>query len=293
MKKIEELSHAQRERLAFIDFRLCFIGEISRQDLIDCFQTGSAAATRDFASYKEFADSNLKLIHNTKSYHRTDSFIPLFEHDIDMVLTSFSKGFSYTCNTTGILKHYNTYQSLTKPSLEILATLMPAICRNQVVKINYISLTSGLSEREIVPHSLANNGNRWHVRGFDRQSNTFRDFVITRIQNALLVKSTVILEKETSQADKQWNRIVDLTLIPHPKAPYPQAIELDYNMEQGTLKLECRAALVGYLLNQWQVDCSVTHSLCPQRHHLALKEQAAIFGVESASLAPGYQETQS
>lgn len=291
MKKIDDLSHSQKERLAFIDFRLCFFGEISRQDLIDCFQVGSAAATRDFASYRQFASSNLKLIHNTKSYHRTDSFTPLFEHDIDMVLTSFSKGFSYICNTTGILKHFSAHQSLNKPSLEILTTLIPAIYRNKVVKISYISLTSGLSVREIIPHSLANNGSRWHVRGYDRKNNAFRDFVITRIKNATLTESCVNIEKETSQADKQWNRIVDFTLIPHPKAPYPKAIELDYSMEQGALKLECRAALIGYLLNHWQVDCSSTYQLCPQKHHLALLEHAAIFGVESASLAPGYQET--
>lgn len=41
--------------------------------------------------------------------------------------------------------------------------------------------------------------------------------------------------------------IVDLILIPHPKMQHPEAIELDYSMEDGKLGTEYRAALVGYL----------------------------------------------
>ncbi|HCE1508452.1 TPA: WYL domain-containing protein, partial [Vibrio parahaemolyticus] len=93
MKKLEQLPHAQRERLAFIDFSLSYFGEIARADLIAKFQTGLAAATRDFATYKEFAPCNLELIHQSKSYHRTDQFVPLFDHDPDTVLVSLARGF--------------------------------------------------------------------------------------------------------------------------------------------------------------------------------------------------------
>lgn len=44
-------------------------------------------------------------------------------------------------------------------------------------------------------------------------------------------------------------------LTPHPKLKYPKAIELDYAMENGKLKLEIRTALLGYLLRQWNIDC--------------------------------------
>jgi hypothetical protein len=49
-QRVESLSHAQRERLAYIDFRLYFFGEIGRPDLIDRFGVAPAGATRDLGA---------------------------------------------------------------------------------------------------------------------------------------------------------------------------------------------------------------------------------------------------
>ena len=46
-QRVETLSHAQRERLAYIDFRLYFLGEIGRPDLISRFGVAPAGATRE------------------------------------------------------------------------------------------------------------------------------------------------------------------------------------------------------------------------------------------------------
>ena len=59
-------SYAQKERLAFIDFSLEYFGEVSRADLLSQFQTGLAAATRDFSLYKDQAPDNLYLDPKTK-----------------------------------------------------------------------------------------------------------------------------------------------------------------------------------------------------------------------------------
>ncbi len=48
-QRVESLSHAQRERLAYIDFRLYFMGEIGRPDLTSRFGVAPAGATRDLA----------------------------------------------------------------------------------------------------------------------------------------------------------------------------------------------------------------------------------------------------
>lgn len=50
-QRVESLGHAQRERLAYIDFRLYFFGEIGRPDLIERFGVAPAGATRDLALY--------------------------------------------------------------------------------------------------------------------------------------------------------------------------------------------------------------------------------------------------
>jgi hypothetical protein len=291
MKNLDDINHAQKERLAFIDFSLNYFGEISRSDLISRFQTGLAAATRDFALYKEFAPANLELIHQSKTYHRTEQFKPLFDHQPEKVLSSLSRGFG-----DGLSFHSELSQfcieapQLNKPTTEILSAVMRAIAQQVVLRVDYVSLTSGLSQREIVPHSIANNGSRWHIRAYDRMTSSFRDFVITRVKSAALINSDIDQKKESGSADTQWNQHVDLTFIPHPRAKYSEAIELDYAMVNGKLDVTCRAALAGYLLNRWHVDCSVEHNLDETQYQLALLDRAALAGVASANLAPGYQE---
>lgn len=291
MKNVQHLSYAQRERLAFIDFSLNYFGEISRSDLNNQFQTGLAAATRDFSAYKELAPGNLELIHKSKSYHRKSQFKPLFRHDLVQILHSLTRGFGDGISS---LSEPNPLcieaPQLNQPSADVLSEVMRAIKRKQLLKISYVSLSSGPGCRIIVPHSLANNGCRWLIRAYDRLTSSFRDFGITRVKSITLLSEEVNDGKESISADKQWNRIVDLTLIPHPNSSYPEAIELDYDMTHGQLDVECRAALVGYLLNRLNVDCSQSHHLDSTHYQLALKENAALFGVENAHLAPGYQE---
>jgi len=77
--------------------------------------------------------------------------------------------------------------------------------------------------------------------------------------------------------------------IPHPGVEHPDAIKADYHMNDGMLVLNMRAPLVGYALRRWLVDCSPKHSLDPNQHHLYLKNLQALYGVDSATLAPGFE----
>ncbi|OMO20923.1 helix-turn-helix transcriptional regulator [Vibrio lentus] len=288
MKKLEELSHAQRERLAFIDFSLNYFGEVSRADLIDKFQTGLAAATRDFSMYKELAPSNMELVHQTKSYHRKETFNPLFEHDSESILSRLSQGFGDGLSSAKELNQVCIdTTSLVNPASETISTVMRAITQKLVLVCEYVSVSSGCKKREIVPHAIVNNGKRWHVRAFDRETGSFRDFVVTRFKSVTIVREKP-RSNEQKEVDKQWSRIVNIVLIPHPQLACSEAVELDYSMSNGELELEVRAAYLGYLLNYWSVDCTNEHSLEPHKYHLALKFNEALYDVESANLAPGY-----
>ena len=54
-EQLADLTQPQRDRLAFVELRVRFIGEIRRQDLVTRFGIQSAAASRDLALYKELA----------------------------------------------------------------------------------------------------------------------------------------------------------------------------------------------------------------------------------------------
>ncbi|MGL4580122.1 MAG: WYL domain-containing protein [Shewanella xiamenensis] len=284
---LNSLTLAQRERLAHIDFVLMFKGEARRTDLVERFNIAPSVATQDFARYKEIAPQNVIYDEKRKQHLKTASFISLFDFDVIRTLATLSQGFGDGFLRQGFptITCESPYR-LNRPAIQVVAAISEGIYKASPLKITYHSLSSGKSVREIVPHTLVDTGLRWHVRAFDRASNEFRDFVLSRIESAKL-HSNEPKEHEQQAKDKQWNRIVELELVPHPSINHKEAIERDYQMEQGALKIDIRAALAGYLLRLWNVDCSQAHTLTGPELHLALKNHQALYGVENLILAPG------
>jgi predicted DNA-binding transcriptional regulator YafY len=290
-QRVESLSHAQRERLAYIDFRLYFFGEIGRPDLIDRFGVAPAGATRDLALYREIAPQNITFDGSHKIYRIGQAFSPLFDHAPQRVLTALAQGFGDGVNgpkqPLQPLLPCESPTALSSPRMEVLAPICRAIHAKRPVAIRYHSMSSGESERVIVPFALVDTGLRWHVRAFDRKSGEFRDFVITRIEApTLLDEEPQAFERPDN--DIQWTRIVELELVPHPDQPRPEIAEMDYGMTGGMLKMKLRAATAGYILRKWSVDCSADHSLRGPEYRLWLKDHLALYGVKNAVLAPGY-----
>ncbi|NPU94908.1 MAG: WYL domain-containing protein [Gammaproteobacteria bacterium] len=288
-EQLEDLTQPQRDRLAFIELRLRFIGEFRRQDLVSRFGIQVAAATRDIGIYKDLAPGNLDYDTKNKVYGYADGFTPVFEFPAERILAWLSQGFGD--GEPSPLRSWIACEipaRLTKPGLDTLACVTRAIHQERPLKVIYHSLSSGETEREIIPFALIDNGLRWHVRAFDRRSKDFKDFVITRFKHPVILKYSDVLQHEKSDQDIQWNRIVELELIPHPDQPRPEITEMDYGMTGGMVKVKLRAATAGYILRKWSVDCSADHSLRGPEFRLWLKDHLALYGVKNAVLAPGY-----
>lgn len=292
--KIKQLPQATRDRIAHIDFTLLFKGEAVRADLVDRFSIAAAQATKDFTLYRELAPGNIEYDQKLKLHKRGEAFEPLFDYDVVRTLATLSQG--YGDGFTGKVKPPLACEApyhLNKPSLSIVAKVTEAIHKGKALSITYVSLSSGETTREIVPHTLVDNGLRWHVRGFDRKHNEFRDFVLTRIKAAAVLEGSmlspsVVKESELETQDRQWNRFVELELVPHPRIEHSEAIELDYGMTGGVLKVEIRAATAGYLLRLWNVDCSKEAQLKTPEFHLWLKNYQTLYGVGNLAIAPGF-----
>ena len=83
--------------------------------------------------------------------------------------------------------------------------------------------------------------------------------------------------------------MLDLPLVPHPDKNCAQIMMRDYDMPDGVLKLRVRAAMAGYVLQQYHVDCSADHSIADEAYRLWLSDPLALYGVKTAKLAPGYK----
>ena len=292
-KALSTLSQTQKERLSHIDFRLMFLGIMQRNDLIQRFGMKEAAATRDIALYRKLASENITYSTRERSYFYNSQFIPLFEYTSERALAALSSGFGddYVGVHGKAMLPCETPVQLSMTQLMTLSVLTRAIYQHQAVKIKYYSLSSGASIREIVPFALVDNGLRWHIRAYDRKRSRFTDFVVNRIVNPEVIDSA-IEEHETKEADNQWNRIVELEIIPHPALKHPETITMDYGMhgrsKNKQLNINVRAAVAGYLLRRWNIDCSEKHSLKGHEYHLWLKNYQALYGVENLVIAPGY-----
>lgn len=288
LSDLNRLQYAQRERLAFIDYCLQYIGKVSRISLVRHFNVGLASCSRDLKLYHSLTRNNTEFSHSDKYYYRAQSFKPLFEHDPSAVLVSLMRGFgdglsNPKANTSWVFDA----PSLIFPNPETIGAVTRAIIAEAQVQITYQSLSSGESSRTIVPHAIVNNGQRWHVRAFDHKSNEFRDFVCTRIQ-AIQIQDSLATEASSSKSDEQWHKQITLELVPHPSLRHAKPIEMDFAMTNAIRKIKTRAALAGYLLRYWNVDCGVEAALTKNQHQLWLKNAEKLNDVVSMKLTQGY-----
>ena len=114
--------------------------------------------------------------------------------------------------------------------------------------------------------------------------------VITRMENPVLLERGDVLEHERGTQDIQWSRVVSMEMVPHPALERPEIVVRDFCMTDGSLIENVPAAIAGYVLQQWSVDCSLDHSLDCRQYRLWLKDPLVLYGVTNAVLAPGYQD---
>ncbi|RUO55528.1 WYL domain-containing protein [Pseudidiomarina homiensis] len=286
---LDTIPYAQRQRLAYIDFCLLFRGSVHRNDLVQRFEVGLSAGSRDFAMYKELAPENLTYNTKEKRYFQTEQFVPLFEHDAQRTLVKLANDISDGFDAIGDV-HFpvEAPSTLNVPNIFIVARIVQAMLNGRAISVSYTSLSSGNVTRELVPHAIVDNGLRWHVRAFDRKSESFRDFVLTRVRAVNFVDAAPAPHEE-AEADHEWQRMIPLQLTPHPhNIDYPKAIEMDYGMRNSLLSVEVRAAMAGYLLRRWNVDCTTNAALRGPEYQLWLQNRTTLMDVGNLAIAPGY-----
>ncbi|MDA8499079.1 WYL domain-containing protein [Citrobacter sp. Igbk 17] len=288
----QSLNKAILERMKFIEMTLRFRGSVSRSDLSKKFDISLPAATRDFRKYKDFCPENTIFNEVEKRYEINESeFVPKFA-------ISFNEAMGFIRNSLNSkiigFSEYDSIQSpprLCEPDLDILLKITRAILGMRIVNAEYFSVENGFSKKKLAPHSLIDNGLRWHIRAYDYDKGRFADFVLTRFKNVEETNEKVSASKSRSY-DNQWNRIVRLELVPHPNknnVNCPETLEYDFNMKDEMKVVEVRAAVAGYWLRRWNIDCSNDHSLQGKEYQLWLKNSAALYDVSNAFLAPGYK----
>ena len=290
MDSINELPKNVYDRLEYLEFMLRFRGWVSRSDLTERFGLGEAAATRDIRLYRDFSPDNLMLNQSSKKYEILDEgFRPVFDLRVQAALSKLRGG--KICDALGMSDSggFLCPARLVLPDVDVLATITRAISVGAQLKTVYRSVQNGQSEKRLVPHALFDNGIHWYMRAFDLDKEQFRAYALTRICSVDIDRQVRGIP-DLKLKDFQWSRMVSLELIPHPNrknVPQPETIDHDFKMKDGVLKLMVRAAVVGYWLHHWNVDCTEDHHLKGYDYQLWLRNHQTLYDVESRGIAPG------
>jgi hypothetical protein len=273
--------------IEFIEFCLMFRGHIKEADLTQRFSISEQAAKQILTDYQESFTENLFFDDKLTTWFQNENFKL-------MSALTVSKAQNFLRDSgvnSGIQEGHLAVESgslIHHPDISIFSRLVRAITNGNTVNIIYTSLSSGSASRDIIPHSIVDDGLRWHVRAYDRKSESFRDFVLTRISK-VSIRSNEVYSHERKDVDWQWQNILELEIVPHPhNVNFPTAVEMEYGMDSGRLVIKARAAMAGYLLRRWNVDCSVDAVLTNPEYLLHLRNRSLLESVENLSIAPGY-----
>ena len=244
----------QQRRLEFIDFRLRWEGRINRSALMDFFGISTPQASLDLAKYIELAPENLQYDRTTRMYLAKSSFSRVFPtSQPDLFLDRILANARDEPDSLGFLGWRPPTAAVPIPgrrvSEEVLARVVKAIRDKQDIFVRYQSITSSAETgRWLSPHALAHDGYRWHVRAYCHLRNEFRDFLVARTLSVEDVRGGSI----DVDLDTAWHNIVQLRIAPHPglTSAAREIVEDDYGMKRGEAKLDCRQALLFYLLRQ-------------------------------------------
>ncbi|KAA1144470.1 WYL domain-containing protein [Citrobacter portucalensis] len=271
----------QERRLEFIDYRLRWDGQINRSSLTDFFGISVPQASLDLNEYAKMAPGNLEYDMRARVYRSTKLFKPVFAasslecylNDLlrvavqpEIQFGSFLGWRSPVSAVPRLLRRLDT---------DIVSQILRAIREREAVQVIYQSMSNPEgSERTLTPHSLVHDGYRWHTRAWCHKRREFRDFLLSRIVQA----QNAGPDEERTNCDTAWNTYIKVILIAHPKLQPAQRslIESDYAMVDGEIHLECRQALLHYLLFQLNLTEAQSNQT-PEALQLALKNKDEIY----------------
>lgn len=258
-------------RLEFVEWKLFWEGRLNRNDLEETFEISQPQASVDLRQYREEVPENIEYNATEKAFLPGKVMRPRF-----LRLSADRLLLQLRAVLTGALPREDLWFR-EMPSVdmapdiarhiepECLRVILAAIRSRRAVNVRYQSLTSS-RHRDIAPHALAFDGYRWHVRAWCCEQEDFRDFVLTRIDEIGDLKSA---DYEPND-DLEWTTKTTLKLCPHPglTEEQRQAIQRDYNMQDGCRDIEVRLSMAYYFIKRMNLDLL---DLPPQRAQIELQ----------------------
>jgi hypothetical protein len=272
-----DVKWATRQRLQYIEVMAYYAGVVTRADVAKAFGISDASATKDLKLYGDLVPGNLFYSHSVFGFVPGEAFSAAFaDLSPSVILPVIAGNLAVAAGPYGTDSIYGLAAESLRlparlPSQEVLSQITRAISGHRKLRVSYRSLSNreGQETRILEPHTLVNTGIRWHVRAYSEETYDFRDFVLSRFEQAECLQAGA---ESGMQYDDDWVETVRLKLAPHAglDGRRRESLMLDYGVEDGIVELAVRRALIGYVLQRLSVDTSREHTLNPDAHQLML-----------------------
>lgn len=255
----EGLKRAIRRRYEFIEFGLQWEGRIGRKQLQDQFDISPQQATVDLNSYLDLFSEQMAYDPRQKTYVPGRKFKPRLTQgkSYEYLMQLESKCLGYRAEEECWLQTFpSTHVVVVKARpIEpgILKAVLTAVRSGQALKTRYVSLHSdNETERTLLPHAIASDGHRWHCRSYDVDKERFSDFVLSRLEYAEVSEAIEV----SPPVDEVWNTQIKLVLEVDRELGARQRgrLEYEYQMQDGSLNLTVRQAMLYYYLRNLGFD---------------------------------------
>lgn len=276
----EQLSHQQKQAFRAIELIAQWEGRLNTSHLTKLLAITRQSASRLINDYKAIYPAYLNYNASLKCYEPSQLFSPNtsasgLEAYTQLMADRFAESDDSQSDDLSVLRMTSGHHT---PSPLIVRPIIQAIQNRLRLDVAYASITSpDFEERIICPHTLINDGHRWHVRAWCEKNQDFRDFVLTRIRDVFDAEGISPVGREQDQG---WNTWVTFSIEPDPRlnAARRRIVAMDYGMSadvSGNLTREyrVRAALLIYWLQQLRVD---RYRERPEAQQIILTSQSRI-----------------
>ncbi len=247
--KLNDLKHAQRERLIFLDRCLTWRGMANRKDLIDRFGISTAQAALDFRVY-------LGLAHSTPPTYDPvrKTYIAASEHE-SLAPSGLTEAFAILTSCDESTPSSALPRPERKADRRTIALLHQAIRLGKTIHIRYTSMSSGADEGQwIAPTRFTSDGESVHVRAHSFKHGEYRNYLPIRIDPDSSFEEKII-DKPLPE-DVDWNTRAIIWLRPKTGLSEEQAkvVRREFGFEGEWLRVETRKALEFFFDRRWGLD---------------------------------------
>lgn len=278
------------ERLAqfhLIEVIVLWEGRLTSNHLQTAFSIGRNKASDILQEYQRGAPDNIYHCTQARGYLPGATFEPCFSHGevheyLDLLHSNITRNSHFYALQAGQAP-IDRLEPITRPvNPGVVRVIMQSVREKQRINVCYRSFTNpDGAERLIAPHTLVSAGGRWHVRAFCEKDRAFKDFMLHRFVSVPEIDSER-LEMASPIHDAEWNRMIEMILIPNPALgqEQQQLVSDDYAMgADRQLKVSVRAPLVKYMAVELRLGTSEQTQANPNAHQLALANSDELSGL--------------